>query len=86
VAEFNPLENLGGLIEKKVPMFIVQGEADKAVPHTQNAVLLKERYEAGKAPITLKIYPGLGHQTAPEFFENTELLEFVRQQAEASAK
>lgn len=81
VAEFNPLDNLKGLIEKKVPMFIVQGEVDKAVPHTEHAVVLKERYEGGGAPITLKLYPGLGHQTAPEFFENEELIAFVRKQA-----
>jgi predicted esterase len=86
IADFNPLDNLNGLIEKKVPMFIVQGDADKAVPHTENAVLLKERYEAGNAPITLKLFTGLGHETAPEFFENQELIEFVRKQAGVEAK
>jgi len=86
IADFNPLNNLKGLIEKKVPMFIVQGLVDKAVPHTENAVLLKELYEAGKAPITLKLFEGLGHETAPEFFENKELIEFVLKQAEAKGK
>jgi alpha-beta hydrolase superfamily lysophospholipase len=86
IADFNPVDNLKGLIEKKVPMFVVQGDADKAVPHRENALLLKERYESGKAPIILKLFDGLGHQSAPEFFENKELLEFVLKQAGLKAK
>ena len=65
VREFNPLDNLKGLIEKRVPIFVVQGDADKAVPSQENALILKERYEAGGAPITLKIIAGEGHQATP---------------------
>lgn len=86
IAEFNPLDNLQPLIAKKMPMFIVQGNADKAVPPLENAVLLKERYEAGKAPVTVRLYDGLGHESAPAFFENKELIEFVLKQAEAAAQ
>lgn len=86
ITEFNPVDNLKGLIEKKLPTFIVQGDADKAVPCQENAGLLKERYEAGNAPIFLRIFPGLGHQIAPEFFENKELIEFVLKQAELKSK
>jgi hypothetical protein len=83
LTEFNPLDNLTRLIEKKVPMFIVQGDADKAVPYQENALILKERYEAGGAPITLKLVAGEGHQATPAFFECRELIEFVLKQAEA---
>ncbi len=83
--EFNPLDNLKPLIEKKVPMFIVQGDVDKAVPHQENALLLKQRYEAGGAPITLKLIAGEGHQGTPSFFESKELIEFVLQQAGTKA-
>ncbi len=83
--EFNPLDNLKPLIAKKVPMFIVQGDVDKAVPHQENALILKERYEAGGAPITLKLIPGEGHQGTPSFFECKELIEFVLKQAGAKA-
>ncbi len=86
LTEFNPTDNLKGLIEKKVPMFIVQGEADKAVPYQENALLLKERYEAGGAPITVKLIAGEGHQATPAFFECQELIEFVLKQAEARAR
>jgi pimeloyl-ACP methyl ester carboxylesterase len=81
--EFNPLDNLRGLAEKKVPMFVVQGEEDKAVPHDENALLLQERYEAAGGPITLRLIPGEGHMVSPAFFENKELIEFVMKQAEA---
>ncbi len=81
--EFNPLDNLKGLIGRKVPMFIVQGDADKAVPYEQNALLLKERYEAGGAPITVKLIAGEGHQATPAFFECRELIDFVLKQADA---
>ena len=85
LAEFNPLDNLKSLAEKKVPMFIVQGDADKAVPYQENALVLKERYEAAGGPITLRLIPGEGHMASPSFFENKELIEFVLKQADAKA-
>ncbi len=66
-------------------MFVVQGDSDKAVPHLENAMLLKERYEAGGGSITLKMFPGLGHEAVPEFFEDPDLLAFVLKQAAAIA-
>jgi pimeloyl-ACP methyl ester carboxylesterase len=86
IAEFNPIDNLKPLIDKKLPVFIVQGDADRAVPYPENATLLQERYEAGGAPVTVRLFPGLGHQTAPEFFENKELIEFVLKQAELKTR
>jgi pimeloyl-ACP methyl ester carboxylesterase len=86
MADYNPLDNLKGMIQNRVPIFIVQGDADKAVPPKENVLLLKERYEAGSGPITVKMFPDLGHESAPEFFENKELIEFVIKQAEAKAK
>ncbi|MCX7008961.1 MAG: prolyl oligopeptidase family serine peptidase [Kiritimatiellaeota bacterium] len=86
VTEFNPVDNLKGLLAHKVPMFIVQGEADAAVPCKENALLLKERYEAGGGPITVKLVPGEGHKVSPAFFESPELLDFVLKQAKAQSK
>ena len=77
LAEFNPLDNLKSLAGKKVPMFVVQGDTDKAVPGEENAMLLKARYEALGAPITVRIIPGEGHQVSPSFFENEELIAFM---------
>lgn len=83
--EFNPLDNLKGLQNYKVPMFVVQGDADRAVPYQENALLLKERYEAGGGPITVKLIAGEGHQATPSFFADKDLIEFVLKQAAATA-
>lgn len=80
-AELNPVNNLKGLLEKKVPFFIVHGDSDTVVPHQENTLVVKDRYEAGGGPITVKLIPGEGHKEIPAFFECQELLDFVLQQA-----
>lgn len=84
--EFNPLDNLQGLIANKVPIFIVQGDIDKAVPYDENVRLLKERYEAGGGPISVKLIIGEGHLGSPAFYECPELIDFVLKQAKAKTK
>ena len=81
MSEFNPIDNLEPLIKAKLPVFIVHGDVDKAVPIEENSLLLKQRYEAGGGPITLKVIPGEGHQATPAFFECPELIDFVIKQA-----
>jgi hypothetical protein len=75
--EFNPLDNLDGLLENKVPMFVVHGDADAVVPFEENTRVLAERYEAGGGQITTKLIPGEGHKASPSFFESRELVNFV---------
>lgn len=77
LSEYNPVDNLKGLIEKKVPMFVVHGDSDVVVPYELNTGLLKERYEAGGGQIKVKIVPGEGHKVGPSFFECQELVDFV---------
>lgn len=78
--EFNPVDNLQGLLANKVPMFAVHGDSDKVVPYDDNTKLLKERYEAGGGQFTLKLIPGEGHQATASFFECRELVDFVLKQ------
>ena len=78
--EFNPVDNLKGLLEKKVPMFVVHGDSDVVVPYELNTGLLKERYTAGGGQIEVKIVPGEGHKVGPSFFECQELVDFVLKQ------
>jgi hypothetical protein len=85
LAEFNPLDNLHGLIEQRIPMFIVHGDADVSVPFADNTGLLKDRYAAGGGGITVKLIPGEGHRVSPAFFESPELVEFVLRQARIKA-
>lgn len=77
MARYNPIDNLKPLLEHKVPMFIIHGDADKTVPFDQNTRLLKERYEAGGGQISVKLIPGKGHEAVPEFFEDRDLLDFM---------
>ncbi len=75
--EFNPVDNLNGLLAANVPMFVVHGDSDAVVPFDENTRLLKERYEAGGGKITVKVIPGEGHKVSPSFFECRELVDFV---------
>ena len=77
LSEFNPIDNLKGLLENKVPMFVVHGDSDVVVPYDLNTKLLKERYEAGGGQICVKVIPGEGHKVSPSFFECQELVDFV---------
>jgi len=75
--EFNPVDNLQGLLVNKVPMFVVHGDSDTLVPYDENTRLLKERYEGGGGQITVKLIPGEGHKVSPSFFECQDLVDFV---------
>lgn len=75
--EFNPIDNLAGLAQNKVPMFAVHGDHDVVVPYDLNTLLLKERYEAAGGSIRVKIVPGEGHKEGPSFFECQDLVDFV---------
>ena len=81
LSEFNPVDNLKGLLENKVPMFVVHGDSDVVVPYEVNTGLLKERYTAGGGEISVKVIPGEGHKVGPSFFECQELVDFVLKQA-----
>ena len=78
---YNPIDNLQGLLQHNVPVFIIHGNADKVVPYEENSAILKERYEAGGGNVGVKIIDGQGHQISPEFFECRELLDFMIEQA-----
>jgi len=84
--EFNPLDNLQPLIAKKIPIFVVQGDIDKAVPYKEHVLPLKERYEAGGGPIAVKLVIGQGHLGSPAFYQCQELIDLVLQQAGVQAK
>ena len=81
LAEFNPIDNLKGLLANKVPMFAVHGDKDNLVPYDLNTRILKERYEAGGGSIQVKIIPDKGHQVDPAFFQCQELVDFVLKHA-----
>ena len=75
--EFNLPDNLDGLVAAKVPLFSVHGDNDSVVPHQENTLLLKERYEPLGGSFTVKIVTGEGHKVGPAFFECQELVDFL---------
>ena len=77
LTRFNPVDNLKGLLEKHVPIFIVHGDSDATVPLADNGEIVKRRYEAGGGSITLKVISGEGHKVSPSFFECQELVDFI---------
>jgi len=81
LSDFNPVDNLKGLLANKVPMFVVHGDSDVVVPYDMNTGLLKERYTAGGGQISVKVVPGEGHKVGPSFFECRELIDFVLKHA-----
>src|SRR5438105_3433592 len=52
LSQFNPVDNLQGLLANKVPLFVVHGDSDIVVPYDDNTGLLRERYQAGGGSIT----------------------------------
>ena len=82
--EFNPIDNLKGLLANDVPMFVVHGDSDVVVPYDLNTGLLKERYETGGGQISVKLIPGEGHKVGPSFFECQKLVDFVLANREVS--
>jgi hypothetical protein len=79
--ELNPVERVGSLIEAKVPIFHIHGDADKVVPHTPNSVRIKKLYDAAKAPMELEVVPGQGHNMWKGWFESQALVNFVLKNA-----
>ncbi len=82
LSKFNPIDNLGGLVANKVPMFAVHGDSDVVVPYDVNTQLLKERYEKAGGAFSVKVIPGEGHKVGPSFFKCQELVDFVLEQAQ----
>jgi pimeloyl-ACP methyl ester carboxylesterase len=84
--QYNPVDNLQGLLDNKVPIFIVHGNVDTLVPYDLNGRILKDRYEAAGGKITVKIIDGEGHKVSPSFFECQELVDFVLEQVKEKEK
>ncbi len=77
LGELNPIENLAGLANNKVPLFSVHGDKDGTVPYDENTKLLQERYEALGGTCEVKVIPGRGHEVSPAFFQCQELVDFI---------
>ena len=79
--ENNPIDRIAPLVNAKVPIFHIHGDADKVVPLEKNAGELVKRYQALGGKAQLVIVPGKGHEVCPEFFQSQALLDFFLSQA-----
>jgi len=76
LAENNPIDRLAPLAAARVPIFCVHGDSDTVVPLDANSAELACRYAKLGGSIELKVAPGKGHDTSPDFFECQEMVDF----------
>lgn len=57
----NPIDGLAVLVQAKVPLLHVVGDADKVVPVADNTAVLAQRYRALGGSIKIINKPGIGH-------------------------
>lgn len=57
----NPIDKITPLIEAKIPLLIVSGDADDVVPYEENAALIVRSYDEQKAPVDVILKKDVGH-------------------------
>ncbi|MDA7757871.1 S9 family peptidase [Opitutales bacterium] len=75
----NPIHQLEGLAQAKVPLFMVHGDSDRIVPLEENTEIVINRYSKLGGEAEVKIVLGKGHQVGDDFFKSKELIEFIIQ-------
>ena len=77
LSDYNPIDRLEKLAVNRVPIFHIQGDSDRVVPHELNSGLLAERYTALGGPVEVKLIKGQGHNMWRGWFESQELTDFM---------
>ena len=77
LAENNPIDRLAPLAAAGIPIFHIAGDSDTVVPLAANSQVVYDRYTALGGQMTLVVVPGKGHEEVPEYFQSTQLLEFL---------
>lgn len=75
--DHNPIDRLGPLAKAKVPIFHLQGDSDRVVPHEKNSGILAERYAAAGGPVQVQLIEGQGHNLWQGWFQSAPLTDFV---------
>jgi pimeloyl-ACP methyl ester carboxylesterase len=72
----NPIDNLKSLADANVPLIHVVGDKDDVVPHDENTMVIKERYEKLGGKMELIVKKGIGHH--PHGLDDpTPVVEFI---------
>lgn len=73
----NPLDNLEPLAQSAIPLLVIYGDADEALPILENCVPLIEKYRQIGGPIEVIVKPGGKHH--PHCLGNPEpIVRFVK--------
>ncbi len=75
--QYNPIDKLQALAKASVPVFHIQGDSDKVVPHEENSGLLASRYRTFGGPVEIELIGGQGHNIWRGWFESTTLTQFM---------
>lgn len=75
--QYNPVDRLQPLARARVPIYHLQGDDDRVVPHEENSLLLAQRYRALGGPIEIELIPGQGHNMWRGWFESQRLVNFI---------
>ena len=59
--KLNPVDNLAPLAAAKIPLLLVYGDKDSAVPHAENSLIVHDRYKALGGPVERIVKPGQDH-------------------------
>ncbi len=57
----SPIDIPGPIARARIPIIHVAGDVDDGVPHDENTMVLKKRYEALGGHVELILKPGVGH-------------------------
>lgn len=79
----SPIYLLEPLAKAKVPILLVCGDKDQAVPYEENDALLEKRYQALGGPVKV-IIENKGHSHGMK--DPTPVLEFIREHTQANLK
>ena len=72
----NPLDKVEAVAKAGIPIIIVAGGVDKVVPYSENAEILKEKYESLGGNIKVIVKPLVDHH--PHSLEDpTPVVEFI---------
>ena len=75
----NPIDRLSSLVQAKVPILHIHGDADAVVPLLDNSSELIDRYRILGGQAKLIVVRGKGHDLSDEFRRSQELVDFVIQ-------
>lgn len=77
----NPLNKINTLIQNRIPVLMVAGDADTVVPFRENGQILYAEYTYAGAPVKMIRKPGVGHHphSLEEPMELADWIEFDRE-------